>query len=184
MSASSFLVETLLNLYLMVVILRLWLQLARADFYNPLSQFVVKITQPVVGPLRRVIPSIGKFDTATFVFALVIACLKIFITRIVLGGAGFDPIALLVVGFSELLSEAIWLIMILLIVRAIMSWVSQGQNPMEYVLSQLTEPFLRPIRKFIPPIAGLDLSILIAIISLQFFSRLVDDSMRLIFSFI
>ena len=69
MSATYFLVDTLFNLYLMVVILRLWLQFVRADFYNPFSQFVVKATQPIIGPLRRIIPSLGKFDTATFVLA-------------------------------------------------------------------------------------------------------------------
>ena len=73
MNATVFLVDTLFGLYLMVVILRLWLQLVRADFYNPMSQFIVKATHPIVGPLRRIIPSIGRFDTATFVLALVVA---------------------------------------------------------------------------------------------------------------
>merc|ERR1711974_318298 len=96
MSATVFLVSTLFNLYLMVVILRLWLQVVQADFYNPLSQFVVKATHPIVGPLRRVIPSIGRFDTATFVLALVVACAKIFTLAMMLGGA-INPLTLVIV---------------------------------------------------------------------------------------
>lgn len=77
MNATVFLVDTLFSLYLMVVILRLWLQVVQADFYNPMSQFVVKATHPIVGPLRRVIPSIGRFDTATFVLAIAVCALKL-----------------------------------------------------------------------------------------------------------
>ena len=86
-NASVFLISTLFDLYLMVVILRLWLQLVRADFYNPASQFIVKATHPIVGPLRRIIPSVGNFDTATFVLALLVAALK-FVTLVMLFGSG------------------------------------------------------------------------------------------------
>ncbi|UTP73692.1 YggT family protein [Alteromonas sp. LMIT006] len=175
MTASHFLVETLFGLYLMVVILRLWLQLVRADFYNPFSQFVVKMTQPVVGPLRRFIPAIGKFDTATFVFALLIACLKIFVIVALVRGLSIDPVSLVIVGFIEVVKEVFNLMFWMLIIRALLSWVSQGQNPIELVIAQLTEPFLRPIRKIIPPIGGLDLSVLVAIIALQFVKLLLSQ---------
>lgn len=175
MTASHFLVETLFGLYLMVVILRLWLQLVRADFYNPFSQFVVKVTQPIVGPLRRVIPAIGKFDTATFVIALIIACLKTFVIVSLVRGLSIDPLSLIIVGVIEVIKEVFNLMFWMLIIRALLSWVSQGQNPIEYVIAQLTEPFLRPIRKIIPPIGGLDLSILVAIIALQFVELLLTQ---------
>jgi YggT family protein len=175
MTASHFLVETLFGLYLMVVILRLWLQLVRADFYNPFSQFVVKVTQPIVGPLRRVIPAMGKFDTATFVIALIIACLKTFVIVSLVRGLSIDPLSLIIVGVIEVIKEVFNLMFWMLIIRALLSWVSQGQNPIEYVIAQLTEPFLRPIRKIIPPIGGLDLSILVAIIALQFVELLLTQ---------
>ena len=175
MTASHFLVETLFGLYLMVVILRLWLQLVRADFYNPFSQFVVKVTQPIVGPLRRVIPAMGKFDTATFVIALIIACLKTFVIVSLVRGLSIDPLSLMIVGVIEVIKEVFNLMFWMLIIRALLSWVSQGQNPIEYVIAQLTEPFLRPIRKIIPPIGGLDLSILVAIIALQFVELLLTQ---------
>ena len=175
MTASHFLVETLFGLYLMVVILRLWLQLVRADFYNPFSQFVVKVTQPIVGPLRRVIPAMGKFDTATFVIALIIACLKTFVIVSLVRGLSIDPFSLMIVGVIEVIKEVFNLMFWMLIIRALLSWVSQGQNPIGYVIAQLTEPFLRPIRKIIPPIGGLDLSILVAIIALQFVELLLTQ---------
>lgn len=175
MSASFFLVDTIFNLYLMVVILRLWLQFVRADFYNPFSQFVVKATQPIVALLRRIVPSMGAFDTATFVLALFIACAKIAVISMFFSNAAFNPIAVLIIGSITLLKQFLSLIFWMLILRAILSWVSQGGNPFEYVLSQLTEPLLSPIRKIIPPLGGLDLSVLIAIIALQFIQLVLQD---------
>ncbi|MGB1143106.1 MAG: YggT family protein [Glaciecola sp.] len=175
MSATYFLVDTLFNLYLMVVILRLWLQFVRADFYNPFSQFVVKATQPIIGPLRRIIPSLGKFDTATFVLALIIACAKVAVISLFFSNSAFNPVAVLILGAMTLLKEFLSLVFWMLILRAILSWVSQGSNPFEYVLSQLTEPMLAPIRKIIPPMGGLDLSVLIAILALQFIQLLLTD---------
>lgn len=168
MSSSYFLIDTLFNLYLMVVLLRLWLQYVRADFYNPFSQFVVKATQPVVAPLRRVIPALGKLDTATLILALVVAVAKIAIISTLFSNGPFNPLATLL---KQFLSLVFWM----LILRAILSWVSQGGNPFELVIAQLTEPLLAPIRKVIPPLGGLDLSVLIAIIALQFIQLLLQD---------
>lgn len=178
MSATVFLVSTLFNLYLMVVILRLWLQMVQADFYNPLSQFVVKATHPIVGPLRRIIPSIGRFDTATFVLALLVAGAKIFTLALMFGGA-INPLSLVIVAFFDVIKETLSLMFWVLLLRAILSWVSQGQSPIDYVLHQLTEPFLAPIRRVIPPLGGLDLSVLIAIIALQFLQLLIQDTFGL-----
>ena len=174
--ASVFLVNTLFDLYLMVVILRLWLQLVRADFYNPASQFIVKATHPIVGPLRRVIPSIGNFDTATLVLAIAVAALKFVALTLLFGSGTINPVAIIVLALITVLKQALSLMFWMLIIRAILSWVSQGQNPIEYVLYQLTEPFLAPIRKVIPPIGGLDLSVLIAIIALQFIQILLQNT--------
>ncbi|MCU7555498.1 YggT family protein [Alteromonas sp. ASW11-19] len=176
MSATVFLVSTLFNLYLMVVILRLWLQLVQADFYNPLSQFVVKATHPIVGPLRRIIPSLGRLDTATLVLALLVAMAKIFTLNMMLSGGGVNPLSLVVVAVLDVVKETLSLMFWVLLLRAILSWVSQGQSPIDYVLHQLTEPFLAPIRKVIPPLGGLDLSVLIAIIALQFLQLLIQDT--------
>ena len=114
MSATVFLVDTLFSLYLMVVILRLWLQLARADFYNPMSQFVVKATHPIVGPLRRIVPSIGRLDTATLVLAIVVAALKL-IALGAMAGAGLNPVTILILAVITVVKEAL----------SLMFWVLQ-----------------------------------------------------------
>jgi len=174
MNASFFLIDTLFGLYLMVVLLRLWLQWARADFYNPLSQFVVKATQPVLAPMRRMIPSVGSFDLATLVLALLIAFAKLALFK-GMGLLRVDFSFLVVISLLTVLKEAGSMVFWVLIVRAILSWVSQGRSPIEYVLYQLTEPFLAPIRRVIPVIGGLDLSVLVAFIVLQLLNFLMGD---------
>lgn len=175
MTATNFLISTVFDLYLMVIILRLWLQLARADFYNPFSQFVVKATQPVVGPLRRFIPSIGALDTATLVFAIIVALLKV-VTLVLIFGNGLPPIfPLILASLGILIGQVLSLVFWILIIRAILSWVSQGNNPIEFLMHQLTEPLLAPIRKVLPAMGGLDLSVLVAILAIQFIRLLLSD---------
>lgn len=175
--AFRFLVEVVFDLYLMVVLLRFWLQSARADFYNPLSQFVVKATSPLLNPIRKVIPGLGGFDLASLVLALIVAALKI-VTISLLFFGGIEPVTVLVGSLITVIKEGLNLAFWVLIIRAILSWVSQGYNPIEAIFHQLTEPMLRPIRKIIPPIGGLDLSILVLIIGLQFLQILFLDLFR------
>ncbi len=176
MNAMSYLISTLLDLYIMVVILRIWLQAARADFYNPFSQFVVKATQPVVRPLRRFIPAVGSIDMATVIFAYVLSVLKVFLLLYILsqGNIGFS-VAFLTYGVVSLVKAAGTILFWILIIRAIMSWVSQGRSPLEYVFYQLTEPMLAPLRRIIPVMGGLDLSVLVLFIVLQFLNYLLGD---------
>ncbi|SEA90080.1 YggT family protein [Alkalimonas amylolytica] len=176
-NALLFLINTGFNLYLMVVVLRLWLQLARADFYNPFSQFIVKATNPLVLPLRKVIPSLGPLDTATLVLAWLVAVIKMLLLQQLLLG-GIAPGHALVAGVLILLKESLSLMFWILVIRAILSWFSQGRNPIEQVMHQLTEPLLRPIRRVIPPMGGLDLSVLVALIALQFVQILLGDLLR------
>lgn len=177
MEALYFLINTAFTLYLMVVLLRFWLQLVRADFYNPFSQFVVKVTNPLVLPLRRILPSLGKLDTATLLLAYLLATAKFVVLQLVFSvsiqiGPSF------ILGGLLLLKEALNLVFWVLLIRAIMSWFSQGRNPMEYVFQQLTEPFLAPIRRILPPMGGLDLSVLVALVALKFLEILLGGWFR------
>ncbi len=173
MNAFVFLVDILFTLYLMVILLRIWLQLAKADFYNPISQFAVKATHPVVGPLRRVIPSIGRFDTATFLFGFAIAAAKV-VSLTFIQAQMFPPlISTVVTAAYVIVGEAFQLVFYVLILRAILSWVSQGQNPIEYLMHQLTEPLIAPVRRILPPMGGLDLSPMVVIIALIFIMKLL-----------
>lgn len=176
MNSMSFLINTLFDLYIMVVILRIWLQASRADFYNPFSQFIVKATQPVVGPLRRVIPSLGSMDLATVLFAYVLCVLKyVALVLIASGGAVTFSADFLFLGLLSLIKAAGGLLFWVLLIRAILSWVSQGRSPIEYVFNQLTEPMLAPIRRIIPVMGGFDLSVLVLFIVLQFANFLMGD---------
>ncbi|PKG38807.1 YggT family protein [Psychromonas sp. Urea-02u-13] len=180
MSSVNFLVNTLFDLYIMVILLRVWLQVARADFYNPFSQFVVKATQPIVGPLRRVIPSLGGWDSATILFGFVIACAKI-ITLSLMMNSALNPMVIAISGLVILLTAVFKLIFWVLVLRAILSWVSQGNNPIEAVMIQLSEPLLAPVRRVIPAIGGLDLSMIVVLLGLQFVELLVNDLLSKLF---
>ena len=166
MQTLIFLITTLFDLYLMVVLLRVWLQWARADFYNPLSQFTIKATHPILAPLRRIIPSLGGLDLAGVLLAWLVALLKFVVMSLLLGGLPQLSV-LLIFSLLMVLKQAGSLLFWILVVRAILSWVSQGRNPIDYVLLQLTEPLLAPIRRIIPPLGGLDLSVLVLFLVLQ-----------------
>ena len=177
--AFLFLIDTFFNLYLMVIFLRLWLQWVRADFYNPLSQFVVKATNPLLIPMRKIIPSVGALDTACVVLALLVAMGKTVTLQLLFGGVSLQMT--LTGSVAVLISEAFSLLFWVVIIRAILSWFSQGKNPMELILMQLTEPLLRPIRRIVPPIGGLDLSVLVLLVALQFLQILVKSVLGSLF---
>jgi YggT family protein len=127
MQAVLFLIDTAFSLYLMVVILRLWLQLVRADFYNPFSQFVVKATNPLVLPLRRIIPSLGRLDTATLLLAYAIMLAKLVILQLIQSGQVL-LVPSLILSLIFLLKEIFTLLFWILVIRALLSWFSQGRS--------------------------------------------------------
>ncbi|KGT93850.1 membrane protein [Erwinia typographi] len=171
----TFLVKTLIDLYVMVLLLRIWMQWSRADFYNPLSQFVVKITQPVVKPLRRVLPAIGPIDTASLLLAFVLTTLKYpILLMIQVGAFSLDPMNLLV-GLLSLLKSAGSLVFWVIIIRSLMSWISQGRGPVDYLLVQLTEPLMSPIRRILPAMGGIDFSAMVVILILYMLNYLGMD---------
>lgn len=167
-SAFSYLVGTLIDLYVAAVLLRLLLQWVRADFYNPFCQFLVKVTNPVLVPLRRIIPSIGRLDTASVVLMLVLEFVGIWvISRI--GSAAINVQQIVAFSAIKLMMTLLMTYFFLIIASVILSWVGQRtHHPIVPLVYQLTEPVLRPLRKFIPAIAGLDLSPLFALIAIRF----------------
>ncbi|WP_026957709.1 MULTISPECIES: YggT family protein [Aliagarivorans] len=183
MQALNFLIGTVFDLYLMVVLLRVWLQLARADFYNPLSQFVVKATNPVVAPLRRIIPGVGGIDWASLLFAFVVAAAKwALLFQIRAGVTDWQGIP--IIAALNVVKEAGTMVFWVLLLRAILSWVSQGRSPIEYVLHQLSEPLLAPIRRVVPVMGGLDLSVLVLFIALNFLNILISGWFPLIWPYL
>jgi YggT family protein len=169
----EFLISTLFSLYILAVMLRFLLGTVRADFYNPVSQFLVRITNPVLVPLRKILPSIGKFDTAAVVLMILLQLTSL-ILIVLLRGGGVPATRLIILTLAELLSLGINVFIIAIIVQVIISWINPGTyNPVISVLHSLTSPVLRPIQQLIPPVSGIDLSPLFALIGLQVLRMLV-----------
>lgn len=172
-SPLTFLISTVVSLYILAVMLRFLLQLTRADFYNPLSQFIVKITTPALRPLRRIIPGWGGVDIASVVLMLLLQMLSVWLI-FMLGGRDIDPLNLVIIAVAQLVDLAFSVFIFAILIQAILSWITPGTyNPVTSVLFSLTEPVLRPVRRLIPPVSGFDLSPLVAILGLQVFRMLV-----------
>jgi len=173
MAAFEYLLRFAFDALVTVLVLRVWLQAVQADFYNPLCQFIVKVTNPMVIPFRRIIPGFGGIDVATVLIAYVAAAVKFLLISMMNGGE-LNVLTIALIGFIFLIKHVGFLLMIIMLVMALMSWVVQGYNPTIMIFQQLTEPFLRPIRKVVPVIGGLDLSILVAFLILNFFNILLS----------
>ncbi|KEQ18273.1 YggT family protein [Endozoicomonas numazuensis] len=166
-SSLVFLIQTLGGLYIMAVLLRFLLQLVKADFYNPISQAIVKVTSPLLNPLRKVIPGMGGLDLASLTLALILQILLVYVLFMVQGfSAAAIPLPqVLIVSLKELVNELLNIYMFSLIVIAIASWVAPGSyNPGLMLLHQLTEPLSSRIRKVIPPLGGLDFSLMVLVL--------------------
>jgi YggT family protein len=171
--AMSFLVGTLVDLYTTAVMLRLLLQWVRADFYNPVCQFLIRITNPVLVPLRRVIPAIGRLDTASVVVMLALEFASTWLLM-QLGTVHYPLPQVLVFTVLKLAATLLWTYFFLIIAMVLLSWVGRGlRHPVIPLVYQLTDPVLRPIRRVIPPIAGIDLSPLFALIAIRFLLILI-----------
>lgn len=178
MLTMTFLVKTIIDLYAMILLLRVWMQWARADFYNPLAQFVVRLTQPVVRPLRRIVPALGPIDTASLLLAFVLMTVKYPLLLLIQSGGITFTLYNLLFGLISLLKTAGYLVFWAVIIRAILSWVSLGRggpSPLDYVLHQLTEPLMAPIRRIIPAMGGLDFSAMVVILILYLLNYLGMD---------
>ncbi len=163
-----FIAKTLTELYILCFLLRFVLQVTRADFHNPLSQFIVRITNPVLIPLRRIVPGFRGLDMSSVV---VIALLEIMVTAMLFSlKTGVSPTAIAILYYAVLRTVVTILRMYVfsILIYALMSFVNPGTyNPLTSVLASICEPLLRPVRRIIPPIGGLDLSPLFVIIGLQ-----------------
>lgn len=169
----EFLLSVVFGLYILAVMLRFLLQWARADFYNPLSQAIVKLTNPALRPLRRIIPGLGGIDIASIVLVLVLQLTLGFIL-FALRGAPLNPAWILLWSIAQLVELTFNIFIFSLIIQAVLSWVSPGHyNPVSGLLHRLNEPLLRPARRLIPPFSGLDLSPMVVIILLQVTKMLI-----------
>lgn len=154
-----YLIQTLLSLLLLAVLLRFLLQLVRADFYNPISQFLAKVTNPIILPLRRIIPSYANLDLSSLLIALLLQVAGI-VTILFLNGIGTPGIGqLLIWSALGVIALLVNIYFFALLAMIILSWVApRSKNPAIYLLYQITEPIMAPLRKIIPSMGGLDFS--------------------------
>lgn len=166
-SAIVFIVNALTSLYLLVLLLRFWMPWLRADFRNPLAQGILRFTSPLVVPVRRLVPSFGRLDTATVLVAFIIQYLTVLLLLLILGrSAGIGAISL--TALVKLVVLSINLFVFAIFIRIILSWVGQGgYNPATAIITTLTEPVLRPFRRIVPAIGGFDISPIFAVILLM-----------------
>ena len=156
--------------YMTVVLLRFLLQLARADFYNPISQFVVKATNPPLRPLRRIIPGWGGIDGAALTLAIIIQAITLFLILIALNGGipAINPLVILVWAVLNVVSLIVKIYFWSVIAVVVVSWIApQSGNPAIQLVAQITEPVMRPIRNIMPSMGGLDLSPIVVFLILN-----------------
>lgn len=174
-SALVFVIQAFTQLFLLILLLRLWLPWFRADFRNPISQAILKLTSPIVVPVRRVVPPIGRLDSATVLVAFVIQYIAIVIILALHGTmASIAMIALTAVIDLGILS--IQLFIFAIIIGIVLSWIApHTYNPATAFIHSISEPILRPFRRFIRPIGGLDISPVFALILLGAVLKLLDS---------
>ncbi len=173
-----FLIQTLFGLYILAVLLRFLLQLVRADFYNPISQFLVKATNPPLKLFRRIIPGLGGIDLASLVLAWLLKGIEILLIVLVSGSA-VNLLLPLLWAIPELIELVINIFFFGILIQVILSWVSPGNyNPATALLYSLTAPVMRPAQKLLPPMGGLDLSPMLVMIALILLKMLLLPPLR------
>lgn len=172
-NAAAFLISTVLGFLVLAALLRLLFARVRADFYNPVSQFVVKVTNWAVLPLRRLIPAFGRVDSGVVVFLALVQMIELALIALV-SGFGVNPLGLPIWALGELAGLTVTVFTVSIIIEVIASWLSPGSyNPVLDLVLRLNAPLLNPARRLLPDTGGFDLSPLVAVIALQLVKMLL-----------
>jgi YggT family protein len=160
-------INTLVGLYLLLVVMRFLLQLVRADFYNPISQFIVKATNLPLIPMRKVIPGFGGIDIASLVLALLVQATAI-VLILLLNGVPLPPLQVAMWAAIGIMSLLLKVYFWGLLITVIASWVAPNSyNPVLILINQILEPAMKPIRKILPDMGGIDISPIIMFLLIQ-----------------
>ena len=165
----DFLIHVLFTMYIYAVIIRMLLGLTRADFYNPFSQFILTVTNPVLTPLRKFIPSISGIDTSAIVLILILKFVELVLRNFLIGKQVLLS-SLILPTIVEVLHQVLNVFIFAIIILVIISWVSpqmhSQSNPITPILRSITEPLIRPARKLIPPVGIFDLSTFVVLLAI------------------
>ncbi|AZP70339.1 YggT family protein [Pseudomonas poae] len=177
-TAAVYVLQTLGSLYLLIVLLRFVLQLVRANFYNPLCQFIVKATQPLLKPLRRIIPSLFGLDMSSLVLAILVQLALMALTLLLTYGTTGNFVQLLIWAIIGVTALFLKIFFFALIISVILSWVAPGShNPGAELVNQICEPALAPFRRLLPNLGGLDISPILAFMVLKLLDMLVINNL-------
>ena len=170
-NAGVYLIQTFFGIYFILIMVRFLMQVARVDFYNPLCQGIVKVTDPAIKPLRRVLPTVRGIDFATLTVAFIVQLIAVVLVMLIVGGYPFLPeyIAWVFLGMFSIIFDIYFFA---LLVMVISSWIAPYSNhPALSLINQLTEPLCKPARKLLPPMGGIDFSIILVFV----FISLIDN---------
>ena len=170
-NAGVYLIQTFFGIYFILIMLRFLMQVCRVDYYNPLCRGIVKITDPAIKPLRRVLPTVRGVDFATLTVAFIVQLIAVILVMLIVGGYPFLPeyIAWVFLGMFSIIFDIYFFA---LLVMVISSWIAPYSNhPVLTLINQLTEPLCRPARKLLPPMGGIDFSIILVFV----FISLIDN---------
>lgn len=171
-NAAIFLVNTLFDLYLFILGLRIILVWSRVNYFNPVSQFIVKLTGFIITPIRRILPNVLHIELATLLFMFIIEMVKFTLIGIVsLGTPHID--GLIILSIADMLKTILTIFFYAILLQAVLSWIRPGPSPLNELLTQMTNRILRPIQRIIPPVGGFDISPIPALIGFQLLIILV-----------
>lgn len=179
-NALLFTIQTMFSFYIMIVLFRFMLQLVKADFRNPLAQFVVKITNPLLVPLRKIVPGYAKVDWAALILALLLQGIELYLILFVKGfGVAASAVSiggLCVWSVGELLDLVLAFLFFATLIQVVYSWIQPGQyHPSIILLQKITEPLYRPIHRFLPNFGMIDMSPIILIFLISISRMLIAD---------
>jgi YggT family protein len=173
--AGVFPIQFVFGLYILAVLLRFLLQLVRADFYNPISQFLVSLTNPPLRPLRRLIPGLWGIDLASILLLFLLTGLQWLLIFLLTAGAVPSMLGLAVYSLADLLKLTFYVFYGALLIRIIVSWISPytQHNPALNLVMRLTEPMMRPARRLLPATGGIDFSPILVFLALGLMQILI-----------
>lgn len=180
-NASVFLIQSVFDFYLFILLLRLLLQYLRVDYYNPITQFIIKITSPVVVPLRRIIPGYWGIDLATVVLIFIVSLMKLSLISVLSIHHFPNIFGLILWSLGDLIGLTIKLFFYAVLASVIISWVApSNHSPLFIIVQRLTDPLLKPARRLIPQVAGFDISPIPVLLLLQILIILMAEPLAII----
>lgn len=178
---SILIISSAVKLFTILVLLRLLLQIAKADFYNPISQFIVKATNPLLKPLRRFIPGFWGFDFPSIVLAIIVQSLGIFLLLLINGNVSSNLAVYLLFGFFNVIQLSLEIIFFIILIMVVISWVTPNSyHPAAMILRQISDAIMTPFRRIIPNMGGLDFSPMLALFIIHILQTIVLPELKLI----